>query len=205
VKTSVSLALGSLTDGPETVLINASNTNAQLGSGVSGAIRVACGPGYQKVLDAALLEAFGGPMAPGEVLVTHAGNHPTAKWVAHVAVMDYREGFTADSMPTLELVQAGCERLWGKLEVLGESVTVAMVALGAGTGNLSVLEPTRIAAQTLVDHLAKTPDSRLSGVRFYGYLLHEYLAMARVLRGFFPEVEASFSDEVRQAIASFEE
>jgi hypothetical protein len=40
---------------------------------------------------------------------------------------------------------------------------------------------------------------------FYGYLLHEYLAMARVLRGFFPEVEASFSDEVRQAIASFEE
>ncbi len=197
--------MGSLTDGPEVVLVNASNTNAQLGSGVSGAIREACGPGFQKVLEAALLEAFGGPMAPGEVLMTHAGHHPTAKWVAHVAVMDYRGGFTADSMPTLELVQAGCERLWAKLETLGAPVTVAMVALGAGTGNLGVLEPTRLAAQTLVDHLAKNPGSRVTGVTFYGYLLHEYLAMARVLRGFFPEIEASFSEEVRQAIASFEE
>lgn len=202
---SISLVLGSLTDGPESVLVNASNTNAHLGSGVSGAIRVACGPGYQAVLDAALLEVFGGPMAPGEVLVTSAGRHPTAKWVAHVAVMDYREGFTAASMPTLELVKAGCERLWPKLEALGEPVTVAMVALGAGTGNLGVLEPTRIAAQTLQAHLAQTPHSHLEAVTFYGYLLHEYLAMAQVLRGVFPEIEAGFSDEVRQALAAFDE
>jgi O-acetyl-ADP-ribose deacetylase (regulator of RNase III) len=33
---------GSLTEGTETLLVNASNTNARLGSGVSGAIGAAC-------------------------------------------------------------------------------------------------------------------------------------------------------------------
>ena len=45
---------GSLTDGAETVLVNASNTNCELGSGVSGAIRRACGLGYQEHIMAAL-------------------------------------------------------------------------------------------------------------------------------------------------------
>ena len=81
---------GSLTDGDESVLVNASNTNAQLGTGVSAAIRQACGKGYQEKIFAALEEKFHGPMKPGEVLLTDAGTHPRAAWVAHVAVMDYR-------------------------------------------------------------------------------------------------------------------
>ena len=36
---TIEVVQGSLTDGDERVLVNASNTNAMLGSGVSGAIR----------------------------------------------------------------------------------------------------------------------------------------------------------------------
>ena len=50
----VMIKQGSLTDGDESVLVNASNTNAQLGTGVSAAIHQACGKGYQEKLFAAL-------------------------------------------------------------------------------------------------------------------------------------------------------
>lgn len=201
--TTVTLEQGSLTDGSETVLINASNTNCQLGSGVSGAIRHACGPKFQKQLLEAMQAKFGGPMAPGQVLITHAGTHPRAKYVAHVAVMDYRYGLGPQSMPTAETIRTCCETLWSELERLPgtEKVSVAMVAMGAGTGNLGVVEPTRITAETLVAHGRAVHGSRLERVTFYGYLPHEYAAMARVLLGFFPEVEAGLSAEVRSFIA----
>ncbi len=197
----VSIRQGSLTDGDESVLVNASNTNAQLGSGVSGAIRRACGPGYQAKLHAALEREFHGPMAPGEVLLTDAGTHPHAKWVVHVAVMDYREGFTGASFPTADLVRVGCERVWRAVEAIpGGPHSVAMVALGAGTGNLGVAEPTRLAAQTLREHLTAHPDSRIGRVTFYGFELPEFVAMAGVLAAEFPEVKAELPEDVRRMI-----
>jgi O-acetyl-ADP-ribose deacetylase (regulator of RNase III) len=176
----VAVVQGSLTDGSETLLVNASNTNVRLGSGVSAAIRQACGAGYQAHIDEALTARFGGPMEPGDVLVTDAGAHPRAKWVAHVAVMDYRSGF---GMPTLEVIRRGCENLWRAIDALPDRVTVAMVALGAGTGQLGVREPTRIACETLTQR--STP--RVEGVTFYGFMLHEFLAMADVVTSFFPD------------------
>ena len=202
--TDIALAQGSLTDGAELVLVNASNTNAALGSGVSGAIRVACGRGYQANIQAALQRDFGGPMKPGQVLLTDAGAHPSAKYVAHVAVMDYREGFTGTSFPTLDVIRTGCEQLWDVIEakVNAARVSVAMVALGAGTGNLGVRDPTRIACETLKSHLAIHHQSRIARVVFYGYELHEHLAMAEVVTETFPDAEASLSDEVRAAVRS---
>jgi len=107
----ITVVQGSLTEGSETLLVNASNTNAALGSGVSSAIRQGCGPGYQDHITRELAEAFGGPMLPGQVLVTDAGTHPRARWVAHVAVMDYREGFTGKSFPTLAVIEDCCKNL----------------------------------------------------------------------------------------------
>ncbi len=181
----VAVVQGSLTDGSETLLVNASNTNARLGSGVSAAIRQACGAGYQAHIDDLLRERFGGPMEPGQVLVTDAGSHPRAKYVAHVAVMDYRDGFTGSSFPTLEVIRRGCENLWAAIDALLEPVTVAMVALGAGTGQLGVREPTRIACETLTR--SSTP--KVEGVTFYGFMLHEYMAMLDVVTSFFPEAK----------------
>jgi O-acetyl-ADP-ribose deacetylase (regulator of RNase III) len=185
----IAVVQGSLTDGHETVLVNASNTNVALGSGVSAAIRSACGPGYQEHIQEAMLDRFHGPMAPGDVLITDAGTHPTAKWVAHVAVMDYRDGFTGSSRPTPGVIEDGCNKLWPAVEAIGEDVTVAMVALGAGVGQLGVRVPTQIACDTLKRHLDDRP-SRIKGVTFYGFMLHEKMAIAEVVKTSFPEATA---------------
>lgn len=194
---------GSLTDGDESVLVNASNTNAQLGTGVSAAIRQACGKGYQEKLLAELQRQFRGPMRPGQVMLTDAGAHPRAKWVAHVAVMDYREGFNGSSFPTVDTIRTACEQLWDVVETIpgGEKQSVAMVALGAGTGNLGVAEPIRIAAETLKAHVAIHRNTRIERVSFYGFQLPEYVAMAHVLAGHFPEVKAQLPAEVLGLIA----
>jgi O-acetyl-ADP-ribose deacetylase (regulator of RNase III) len=194
----VRVAQGSLTDGDETLLVNASNTNVALGAGVSAAIRAACGPGYQEHIAQALRETYGGPMEPGQVLLTDAGAHPRARWVAHVAVMDYREGFRASSFPTLEVIRTCCTNLVAGIDALPEPVTVAMVALGAGTGQLGVRDPTRIACEAFAAYAKERgAASNVAGVTFYGYSLVEYAAMADVVCGVFPEVEATIPADVR--------
>jgi O-acetyl-ADP-ribose deacetylase len=197
----VRTAQGNLTKGDELVLVNASNTQGSLGTGVSGAIRAACGPAFQAEVQRALAERFGGPsMPPGAVLVTDAGAHPRARHVAHVAVMDYREGFSARSMPTLGLVRAACVALWRELEALPPPaeglLSVAMPALGAGTGQLGVRGPTIAACETLAEHLAQTPASRLGRVVFYGYELHEYVAVVDEVSARFQLAEGSVPAEI---------
>lgn len=200
--TKIEFVQGSLTDGHETVLVNASNTQATLGSGVSGAIRRACGPAFQGEVHQALEVKFKGPMAPSQVLVTSAGTHPHARWVAHVAVMDYRHGMGPQSFPSVETIRLGCENLWTALEAIpgGEPLSVAMCALGAGTGDLGVAEPTRLAAETLKVHLARTPTSRIGRVRFYGYLDHELWPMAEQLVKVFPEVRDTLPPDLRRVV-----
>ena len=194
----VSLTRGSLTDGHESVLVNASNTNCSLGTGVSGAISRSCGPRFQEQVSLELSRKFGGPMKPGQVLITHSGKHPRARWVAHVAVMDYREGFSGASFPSNGTIRTCCESLWDGIEtIVGNGpLSVAMVALGGGTGNLGVREPMRIAAETLKAHAAIHKNTRIEKVVFYGYLEQEYVAMAEVLLEMFPEISGSLPKDV---------
>ena len=192
----VTLRQGSLTDGDETLLVNASNTNLQLGSGVSGAIRRACGgAAFQTALDE-LLEKRGGPLEPGDVVITGAGAHRRARYIAHVAVMDYRAGVSASSFPSLERVKAGCEKLWAAIEALPEDVSVAMVALGAGTGGLGLVDSVEVARRTLQAAAPK----RVTHVTFYGFALHEHVAMAGAVCRVFPGAAASLTAEVQQLL-----
>jgi O-acetyl-ADP-ribose deacetylase (regulator of RNase III) len=189
----IAVVQGSLTEGTEMLLVNASNTNVALGSGVSAAIRAACGAGYQQYIAEELAKKFGGPMSPGQVLLTGAGKHPHAKWVAHAAVMDYREGFVGSSFPTLDVIRACCRNLLSAIDELPEPVTVAMVALGAGTGQLGVRAPTQIACEALSGYHG----AKIAGCTFYGYALHEYAAVADVVCSVFPEVTETIPAEVR--------
>lgn len=199
----IEVHLGSLIDGNESVLVNGSNTNVVLGSGVSGAIRKACGAKFQAHVSEELKKHRGGSVAPGEVFVTDAGTHPRAKWVAHVAVMDYREGIGVKSMPTLETIRRCAENLWAEIEALPDGTrkhSIAMVALGGGTGDLGVVEPTRIEAETLKAHLGMHPQSRIEKVVFYGYLDHEYEAIAGELSKHWPEIVPTLPPSVRQRL-----
>jgi len=190
---------GDLTEGDALVLVNASNTNAMLGTGVSGAIRRACGRGYQKRLQEALQQRFGGAMEPGQVMITDAGAHPKARWIAHVAVMDYRQGFTGGSYPTLAVLEAGCRNLWQAIEGIGtRPLSVAMVALGAGTGNIGLRNSVEMACRTLKEHLAANPDSALGDVTFYGYELPEFVVTLEVVRGHFDVPLECVPEELRK-------
>jgi O-acetyl-ADP-ribose deacetylase (regulator of RNase III) len=189
----VGVVQGSVTQGNETLLVNASNTNVALGSGVSAAIRGACGAGYQEEIRRDLSRVYGGPMSPGQVLMTGAGAHPRARWVAHAAVMDYREGFTGRSFPTLEVIEACCANLLRSVEELPEAVTIGMVALGAGTGQLGVRDPTRLVCEALRAYRG----SKILGCTFYGFEMFEYAAVADVVCEHFPEVLETIPSDVR--------
>jgi O-acetyl-ADP-ribose deacetylase (regulator of RNase III) len=189
---------GSLTDGDETVLVNASNTQVDLGSGVSAAIARACGPSFQAHIHAARDKVYRGPMSPGDVLFTHAGDHPRAKYVAHAAVMDYR-GAGGVAHPDAVRIERCLVNLWKGLEsVPGEDrLSVALPALGAGTGRLGVRLPTELACKTLEMHLASISSTRIGRVTFYGYMLHEWIAILDVVRTHFDLPESAIPAELR--------
>jgi O-acetyl-ADP-ribose deacetylase (regulator of RNase III) len=193
----VRVAQGSLTEGTQDVLINASNTNLELGSGVSGAIRQACGPKYQAYLAEQLQARCGGPMAPGEVLLTDAGTHPNAKYVAHAAIMDYRQGFTGSSYPTIELVEQSYARIWNAIADLGEDgLSIAIVALGAGTGQLGARAPMERACKTLIEFLSGPRAGAIGDLCFYGYSLVDYIATVEAVTRHFVVPPETLDPEV---------
>jgi O-acetyl-ADP-ribose deacetylase (regulator of RNase III) len=183
------------------VLINASNTIGRLGSGVSAAIRVACGPGFQNVIDASL-ESRGGTVEPGDVWITTAGSHPRARYVAHVAVMDYRDDSTAPRGPDEHRIHRGCTHLWNALDALPyeRPLSIGMVALGAGTGALGVRMPTEVAVRTLLAHVAAHPTTCIASVVFHGYDLVEYLNVVAALDGVVKLPPGIVSEDVRRFI-----
>ena len=189
MKTRIEVRRGSLTD-PEAdcdVLVNASNTLLQLGTGVSGAIRAACGPSFQAEL-AKQLESRNPPhLQPGEVVVTNAGTHPRARFVAHVAVMDYTPGSKNPRSPTLDRVRDGSTALWKALEAIdAPSLAVAMVVLGAGVGGLGLRSSAEATCRTLQDHIEKNPTSRISRVVFHGYQPIEFANLFDTVAKIFP-------------------
>jgi O-acetyl-ADP-ribose deacetylase (regulator of RNase III) len=191
---------GSVTDADVDVLVNASNTLGRLGSGVSAAIRTACGPGFQDAIFEAL-RARGGAAEPGAVWLTHAGSHPRARFVAHVAVVDYREGMGVEQLPDVARIQRASVALWQAIETLSVQtpVSIGMVALGAGTGRLGERVPTAQACETLRAHGASRSSTKIGRVVFHGYSTTEYANVADVVAQYF---EIQVPQEIRALGAS---
>lgn len=201
--TTITVRQGSVTDADVDVLVNASNTLLKLGSGVSAAIRGACGAGYQDFLNGELarLSTGHGGLEPGAVVVTHAGTHPRARFVAHVAVMDYRDTILPRG-PDEARIRLGSENLWQAIEALPlDDVAVGMVALGAGTGNLGVRLPTDIACETLQAHLARGP-SKIRQVVFHGFSMLEYVNVLDAVSRHFTIDLTDVPAEVREHLGS---
>lgn len=198
----VEVRQGDVTGSDADLIVNASNTAAWLGSGVSGAIRRACGPGFQEAIGAALKARFvAGEMEPGDVLITDAGAHPRAKYVAHVAVMDYREGRGADARPDAARIEKCCRSLWAAIELFAEPVSVAMVALGAGTGGLGVRIPTEMTCRTLKE----VSPPKIERVIFFGWETHEYANILHVVRKYFDVDERSIPADVLSFVNSIDD
>ena len=136
--------VGSITDPALAVdaVVNASNPQVALGSGVSAAIRAACGgAAYQAELYEALEEQFGQELGPGDCLVTGAGTSTAFRWVLHVPAVDYghRDPETGGSTGPSRIRACTTAALEGARE-LGRSekrpVSLAIPLLGAGAGGL---------------------------------------------------------------------
>jgi O-acetyl-ADP-ribose deacetylase (regulator of RNase III) len=163
----VAAFVGSLVDprvGAHAV-VNAGNPELGLGSGVSGALREACGgASFQREVRERLEEEFGEPLQPGDCLVTGPGTAAAFRWVLHVPSVDYRRADAQTGGPTGPSRVRACLRA-----ALAEAVTLARThalsgqfvlatpLLGAGHGGLSPLVALDVLMGALGEHLRESP------------------------------------------------
>jgi len=187
---------GSIGDADVDVLVNASNTLLKLGSGVSAAIRQSCGAGFQATLDELLAKEHGGGLEPGAVVMTDAHEHPRAKYVAHVAVMDYRDGQGHVRNPDHARLETGYRALFEAIEKLPEErPSVGVVALGAGTGGFGLRNTVGLACAALRTHL-DTGERRVGPVTFVAFDILECANTLAAVREQFPVDESGLSEAV---------
>ena len=156
---------GSITDCPTICIVNSSNTSIALGSGVSSAIREACGgTAFQQECREALEEFESGELPQGDVAVTTGGSSQY-RWILHAATMDFKK-----SNRTTYAVVRSCmlnsletaERLIEE-ETL-EDFTVGVPLFGADTGGLSVEDSCNAICEAMKIHFKRNRDSAISSI-----------------------------------------
>jgi len=187
---------GSIGDADVDVLVNASNTLLKLGSGVSAAIRMSCGAGFQAALDELLAKEHGSGLEPGAVVMTDAHQHPRAKYVAHVAVMDYRDGKGLVRNPDQARLETGYRALFEAVERLPEErLSVGLVALGAGTGGFGLRNTVSLACAALRAHL-DAGAHEVGPVTFVAFDILECANTLAAVREHFTVNESGLSEDV---------
>ncbi len=163
----VAVFTGSLVDaraGAHAIL-NASNPDVGLGSGVSGAIREACGGAdYQRHVRERLEEEFGEPLQPSDCLVTGPGKATAFRWVLHVPTVDYRRtdpetgGATGPSRVEACFGSALGEAVaLAQRHALSGQFILATPLLGAGHGGLGPIVALDVMMGALAGHLRDSP------------------------------------------------
>lgn len=155
-------------------IVNASNPSVGLGSGVSGAIREACGGArFQVIVREALEAEFGEPLGADDCLVTSGGTSDFIRWVLHVPAVDYTRRDPDTGGVTGATRVAACVRA-----ALDEAATlatendlvgrfrIATPLLGAGHGGLGVVVSADIMMGALRAWTIAHEDSPVAEVRF---------------------------------------
>ncbi len=164
----LSVFVGSLVD-PAVgahAIVNASNPGVLLGSGVSAAIREACGgDAYQREIRERLEEVFGAELEADDCLVTSGGTSKAFRWVLHVPAVDYRKRDPETGGPTGPGRVQSCVRAFldaaateaAENELAGKFV-VATALLGAGAGGLGPTVSVDAMMAAVRDHLRTSPE-----------------------------------------------
>jgi O-acetyl-ADP-ribose deacetylase (regulator of RNase III) len=146
----IRLEEGDITAAEVDAIVNAANTDLQLGSGVAGAIRTRGGPEIQRECDAH------GPIGLGEAAITTAGELP-ARHVIHAAGM--KLGGTVE-----EASLRSCTRAALELAERHGLQSIAFPAIGTGVGGFSVQRCAEVMLEEVRDHTDR--GSGLDEVRF---------------------------------------
>ncbi len=128
-------------------VVNASNPSVVLGSGISGALREACGGfAFQREIREALAEEFGEKLKPEDCLVTGSGTCSAFRWVLHVPSVDYDRPDPETGGPTGPRRVTACARAallhaveLARSEGLSGAFVLATPLLGAGAGGLGAV------------------------------------------------------------------
>jgi O-acetyl-ADP-ribose deacetylase (regulator of RNase III) len=156
-------------------IVNASNPSVGLGSGVSGAIRDACGgASFQVTVREALEAEFGEPLSAEDCLVTTAGTCDSFRWVLHVPAVDYTRrdadtGGVTGPTRVASCLRAALEEVatLARLNDLSGRFRLATPLLGAGHGGLGVVVSADIMMGALrAWALAHHDASPLAEIRF---------------------------------------
>jgi O-acetyl-ADP-ribose deacetylase (regulator of RNase III) len=141
---------GDLTEQAVDAIVNAANSNLQLGAGVAGAIREKGGPGIQAECDRI------GPIGVGEAALTGAGNLP-ARFVIHAAGMAL--GGRADEPSVRSAMRAALERARER-----GCRSIAVPAIGAGIAGFPLQRCAEVLLEEARRHLAG--ETSLEEIRF---------------------------------------
>jgi O-acetyl-ADP-ribose deacetylase (regulator of RNase III) len=128
------------------VIVNPSNTVLQLGTGVSGAIRRAAAPELQEEMYRYA------PIGWGTVAVTEPFGLPCS-YLFHAAVIDRNR--TAGP----GVIRACLANMFLRAEELGIQ-SIALPALGTGSGGIDLATSGRISLMMTIDFLREHPDVR---------------------------------------------
>ncbi len=146
----VTLAEGDITEQEVDAIVNAANSALVLGAGGAGAILEKGGPSIQLECDAL------GPIEVGDAAVTGAGDLP-ARYVIHAAGMP--PGGQASETSVRDSVRKSLE-----LAKQRECRTIALPAIGAGIGGLSLQRCAEVSLEEARSHL--DGETSLTEVRF---------------------------------------
>lgn len=146
----ITLVEGDITAQAVDAIVNAANSALVLGSGVAGAIRSRGGPSIQAECDAH------GPIEVGDAVATGAGLLP-ARYVIHAA------GMPPGGQASEASVTSATRRSLALADELG-CASVALPAIGAGVGGLSLQRCAELMLEVAREHLAG--GSRIGEIRF---------------------------------------
>jgi len=145
-KTKLMLVHGDIIESRSEAITNAANDRLWMGGGVAGAIKRA---GGEEIENEAMKQ---GPISPGEVVVTHAGEM-NSKYIIHAVVMGQ------DLKTKDDFIRQATRNTISKAEELSVS-SLALPAFGTGVGHFPADECAKIMIEEIVNALLETNNIR---------------------------------------------